>query len=294
MRVLHVDTGREMRGGQWQVLYLLGELKRRGVDNLLLCPRTSPLYEAAQAAGLAVRPLRWFELVRRASDFDLVHAHDARAHTLALFARRPAIVSRRVAFPVKRGMLSRWKYRRAALYLCVSNYVSRTLLNAGVSADKIRVVHDGVPFREELPKGERSLVVALDAKGKSLLEESSRIARTAIYFSSNLETDLARARLFVYISELEGLGSAALLAMAAGVPVIASRTGGLPEAVADGECGLLTDNDPEAIATAMKTILNDPALAQRMGERGRARVRERFTIYRMGAATLAAYDRLLG
>ena len=90
MRVLHVDAGREMRGGQWQVLYLLRELKRRGVDALLLCPRVSPLYEAAQAAGLAVRALRWFDVARLGSKFDLAHAHDARAHTLALFSSRPA------------------------------------------------------------------------------------------------------------------------------------------------------------------------------------------------------------
>jgi glycosyl transferase family 1/glycosyl transferase family 4 len=293
MRVLHVDTGHEMRGGQWQVFYLLEELKRRGVDGLLLCPRASPLYQAVQAAGFAVRPLRWFDVARLGSKFDLVHAHDARAHTLALFAPRPLVVSRRVAFPVKRGPLSRWKYRRAAMYLCVSSYVSGTLLDAGVSTEKIEVVYDGVPLIQELASGGRSLVVGLNAKCKSILENASRLARTPIHFSIDLTTDLSRARLFVYISELEGLGSAALLAMAAGVPVIASRTGGLPEAVADGESGLLTDNDPEAIAAAMKTILNDPALARRMAECGRARVRDRFTIERMGTETLAAYERLL-
>ena len=46
--------------------------------------------------------------------------------------------------------------------------------------------------------------------------------------------------MFVYITESEGLGSAVLLAMAAGTPVIASRVGGLPEAIEDGVNGLLT------------------------------------------------------
>ena len=54
---------------------------------------------------------------------------------------------------------------------------------------------------------------------------------------------LHEAGFFVYITHSEGLGSGALLAMSAGVPVIASNVGGLPEAIRHGENGLLVEND---------------------------------------------------
>src|SRR5579872_4033746 len=100
MRILHIDTGREMRGGQWQVLHLMQGLGERGIPACLLSPRKSALFQAAESVGLNVRPLRPFTPLAMARKFDLVHAHDARAHTLSLLCPKSLIVSRRVAFPV--------------------------------------------------------------------------------------------------------------------------------------------------------------------------------------------------
>ncbi len=101
MRTLHIDTGREMRGGQWQVLYLIGQMR----DAMLLSPRDSPLFRAARERGLDVQPLSFATLMRLARRVDLIHAHDARAHTLAALAGgTPLVVSRRVGFPVRRSM----------------------------------------------------------------------------------------------------------------------------------------------------------------------------------------------
>src|SRR6266852_464365 len=102
MNILHLDLGKEMRGGQHQVLLLMRALARRGHRQLLLARRGSLLLQA----GVGAEPLGR----RLPSGFDLIHAHDAAAHTRALTSRLPLIVSRRVAFPVKRGLLSRWKY----------------------------------------------------------------------------------------------------------------------------------------------------------------------------------------
>src|SRR5271166_1573559 len=79
MKTLHVDTGREMRGGQWQALYLIERLK----DATLLARAGSPLLQEAQARCLDVRELSFPALARLARQVDVVHAHDARAHTLA-------------------------------------------------------------------------------------------------------------------------------------------------------------------------------------------------------------------
>ena len=62
-------------------------------------------------------------------------------------------------------------------------------------------------------------------------------------------------------------------AMATGKPVIASRVGGLPEIVADGETGILvTPGDPDALRAALAMVIDDPKLAARMGAAGRVRV----------------------
>ncbi len=114
-----------------------------------------------------------------------------------------------------------------------------------------------------------------------------------VYFAPDLDSALAQARLFVYISSREGLGSAVLVAMAAGVPVVASRVGGLPEIVVDHETGLLTDNASEPIARAMRRLLEDPELAARLAAQARARVEERFTVNQMVCDTLRVYRRLL-
>lgn len=281
MTTLHIDTGVEMRGGQWQALYLLNGLIERGDHVRLLAPARSPLAQAASAQELDVRPLRWTTLAAAARDADLVHAHDAHAHNFAILTGRPAVVSRRVAFPVQQNPASRWKYRRATHFIAVSKCVRQTLIAAGVDPARITVVHDGVPLPEPA-QGERTRVVALDlddpGKGKKLIERAGALAGVAVHFSKNLPQDLPRAALFVYITDLEGLGSAVLLAMAYGVPVLASRVGGLPEIVEDGVTGLLTSNDPAAIAETMRKLLSDRALASQLAARARVRWKHSFPL----------------
>lgn len=93
----------------------------------------------------------------------------------------------------------------------------------------------------------------------------------------------------------EGFGLAVLEAMALGIPVIATRVGGLSELVAEGETGLLVPPaDPPALAAALHRMLEDPALRRRLGEAGRARARRDFTIGRMAEETLAVYREFSG
>ena len=190
------------------------------------------------------------------------------------------IVSRRVGFPVKSSLASRWKYSRVALYLAVSQAVAGRLTEAGVPAQRIRVVYDGVPLPPP-PIPVPGRVVALASK-------PAHVPGIPIHLTTNLWQDLSTASIFVYISEMEGLGSAALAAMAAGVPVIASRVGGLPEAIEHERTGLLID--PTELAGAVRRLLDDPAAAAEMGRRGRELVQEKFTVETMVAATLRAYE----
>lgn len=287
-----------MRGGQWQALYLVRGLAAAGHRVRLLAPAGSPLLLAAQDDHLDARALSVAALPGAMTEVDLVHAHDARAHTLAVLAAKPLVVSRRVAFPVRRGAASRWKYRRAAHYIAVSEFVRQTLVDAGVDPGKITVVYDGVPLPAETPPfAGRTQVVALDsedpAKGRKIVQQAAALANLDVHFSRDLPMDLQQAAVFVYITELEGLGSAALLAMAAGVPVVASRVGGLPEIVEDGVTGLLTSNEPEAVAGAIRRLLDDSGLRARLGECARQRVEACFPVDRMVRDTLRVYDRML-
>lgn len=83
---------------------------------------------------------------------------------------------------------------------------------------------------------------------------------------------LSAADLFLLTSVTEGIPLAVIEAMAAGLPVVATRVGGTGEVVADGQTGLLAPaGDPEGLARSILRIAEDPALASQMGRRGRER-----------------------
>jgi glycosyltransferase involved in cell wall biosynthesis len=292
MRVLHIDSGREMRGGQWQALRLMDGLRQEGIAGTMLCPRGSPLSAKAHALGLDVHALSLWSVYRLSRQADVVHAHDAHAHTLAVaLAGAPLVVSRRVAFPIQ----SRWKYRHAARYAAVSQFVKSVMTDGGVPEDKIEVIYDGVPLGEPVPAGDAVVAPASadPLKGAQLALEATRRAGVDLLLSRDLESDLSGAALFLYLTRTEGLGSAILMAMAAGVPVIASRVGGIPEIVRHGENGWLSDNDLEPIAAAIRTLLSDRTLAQRLGASGRQTVAEKFTIGQMIQNTIRLYRQVL-
>jgi glycosyltransferase involved in cell wall biosynthesis len=96
----------------------------------------------------------------------------------------------------------------------------------------------------------------------------------------------------VRISELLGLSM--LEAMASGLPVVASRIGGVPEIVRDGETGfLVSPGDIDELRDRLALLLGDPALAADMGRRAREVVLERFTWEHCAARCLAAYQELV-
>jgi glycosyltransferase involved in cell wall biosynthesis len=93
---------------------------------------------------------------------------------------------------------------------------------------------------------------------------------------------------------LEGMSNSILEAMAAGVPVVATRVGGTPEIVEDGVSGLLVSpGDPEALAAAISRLLQDKTLAKQLGETARRRVFGRYSLEQAVASTERLYDDLL-
>ena len=99
---------------------------------------------------------------------------------------------------------------------------------------------------------------------------------------------------FVLPSINESAGLVLLEAMACGLPVVATRVGGIPEYVADGETGLLVPpRDPGALAEAIASLIVDPAKRAAFGRAGRQRVEAHFTAERMVAETARLYRQLL-
>lgn len=291
MRILHVDLGKEMRGGQWQALSLIRAL--RG-DSVLLARRGSPLLKRAIEEKLVAIAFSPMELLLAARRSDIGHAHDSRAHQwMAALMGPPFVVSRRVAFPVDVNVWNRWKYSRAAHYLAVSKFVKQALIEGRVPPPKISVVYDGVDLPEATTKGGSVLALATDdpMKGTGLAKEAAAAGKFDLRFTTDLINDLPSADVFLYITHSEGLGSAVLIAMAYGVPVVASRAGGLPEIVDDGVTGILTANEPAAIAAAVERARSQRDI---LGSNARVRVAAEFTTRKMVERTTDVYKKVLG
>ncbi len=184
LKVVHIDSGKSWRGGQRQVYLLAKGLRDRGHEPLVIAPPASPLLEKARTAGLAATAVstrsEWDVLAAkqirsrlRAWRPDIVHAHDARSHTIAMLAlgtnsRTPLLVTRRVAFAPR---LARVKYgRRVTRFIAISHAVKKALTLAGIAPDKIDVVYSGVTepriaerrdWKQELGWGSDTLVCGI-------------------------------------------------------------------------------------------------------------------------------------
>jgi glycosyltransferase involved in cell wall biosynthesis len=107
--------------------------------------------------------------------------------------------------------------------------------------------------------------------------------------------ELQRAQVFCLPSHAEGLPMALLEAMAAGKAVVASDVGAIPEAVQDGDNGLLTPaRDSRLLAAALERLLDDAPLRARLGQRARATVEQHYSLDAVGARLGEIYHELEG
>jgi glycosyltransferase involved in cell wall biosynthesis len=127
---------------------------------------------------------------------------------------------------------------------------------------------------------------ALEAQTRAL-----GIASSVLFagYRSDVRAQLAAFDVYVNSSLCEGVSLTILEAMAAVLPVVATKVGGNPEVVVDAETGRLVGGDAGAIADAVIQLARGPARRQAMGEAGRARVKKHFSLDRMVQQYADAY-----
>ena len=215
---------------------------------------------------------------------------------------RPASAALGVSLALHRQLRT---FERVQLFLAVSRFVLEKHVEAGVDRQRLRVkgnfawpaerregpggpllylgrlsVEKGVDtVLRALPPG-MELLVAGEGPERAQLE---RLAPEGVTFLGEVEPArvpdlLRRARALVVPSRCyEGQPRAVLEAFAAGVPVVASRIGGLPELVVDGVNGVLVDSDSRSAWGAALEVVADEAFSRRLGDVAYATWTERFT-----------------
>lgn len=224
-------------------------------------------------------------------------------------------------------------FRHAARLVCVSEFIRGCVIAGGAPADKTVVLPIGVPVPSPAAAARHRRVLfvgrLVDKKGAAdLLEAAAGLAdpppieligdgplRGALQRrAAELRLDvtflgarppaavaeaMARSAVLCVPSraaangDREGFGMVFLEAAARGLPAVSYASGGVPEAVLDGETGLLApEGDTAGLARQLAAVLDDPGLGARLGAAGRARVQSRFEIGACTQRLEALYDRL--
>ncbi len=213
-------------------------------------------------------------------------------------------------------------------FVCISHDSARLARAQGIAARRLTVLHNGIDLTRFAHKGpdpagpavlvarlapekdigtllraaslltarhpDFRLLIAGDGPERPAMERLAselRLEDSVKFLGAvdDVPALLARARLFVLSSTTEGVSLTLLEAMARGLPIAATRVGGNPEVVADGETGLLVPpGDPEALAASVSRLWTSPETCARMGVAGRRRAEARFDVRRM----VAGYERL--
>lgn len=347
LRIVHVASGREWRGGQNQVRLLAGALARLDVPQVVVTGAGSRLASRLTESGVAVCAVGWAgaldprvvlaAMAESRGGQAVLHAHDAHALTLAgaaaAFTGAPIVATRRVDFHLRR----RFCWNRAAKIVAISRAVERVLLDDGIPAGRITVVHSGIALDEVravaplgirqtlgLPPGtpvaanaaalvghkdQATLIAAAAAARRDLPDLhwviagegelrdflGSEIASRGLDDRVHLVGQIADARaliadadVFVMSSKEEGLGTSILDALALGIPVAATRAGGIPEMLAGGAGLLVEVGDAAALAGAVTSLLTDAALRERIRTAGHRAV-ESWSDERMAESMLEVY-----
>ena len=350
------------RGGEQQIAYLLDDLSRMNVRNVLAVKGGSVLEKFAHEKGISCNTVRYSSSVDvisaykinkicRREGIDLIHLHSSKAHGVGVLGwlygnKIPMVLSRRVAFLPGGNILSKWKYnhRQIKKILCVSHKIKTIMQRYVMDESKCVTVYSGIDLkkfdslkadrdfllREFNMDPQKTIVTAIGAIDDSkdhftfvetiekLLAFGNRVHGLIIgdgplaeslknfirhrQMSDNITVAgyrkdagliLISSDIFLMTSREEGLGTSLLDAFLAGVPVVATDAGGIPEIVRHGETGLLASvRDSRKLAENISRLLTEKGLRERLVERAAVFVRN-FSKEETSAKTFSIYRDVL-
>lgn len=194
-----------------------------------------------------------------------------------------------------------WQNPQSREKFCAEFGTSTDAVLVGVVAQLIerkghRVLFDAL---RKLSSSSSSVQIVCFGKGplRQALEQDAKDLGNQVRFAG-FRDDLPRwigaLDLLVHPAFMEGLGVSLLQASAAGVPIITSRAGGLPEAVKHGVSGILvTPGDSNELAQVIKALCDDPVKRKLLGAQGKARIEQEFSVAQMVEGNLAVYAEIL-
>jgi glycosyltransferase involved in cell wall biosynthesis len=162
IRVLHIDSQKEWRGGQQQAVNLYEALRAKGYQTMFACSSNSklksyfverklPFFEVAMFGEIDFISAFKISIYCRKNNYNVLCLHSAGAHSIGLMAKifYPKLVIigiRRVDFKIKSNFLSQKKYKSSLVnsIVCISNEIKRVMLECGISEDKLKVIHSGI------------------------------------------------------------------------------------------------------------------------------------------------------
>jgi glycosyltransferase involved in cell wall biosynthesis len=360
MKILHIETGKNLYGGALQVYYLLKGLQEFPFQrHELVCAADSDLLSKCQEVvtchpltirgdGDIVFLLKLIKLIRHVQPA-IVHVHSRRGAELwgglaAKLCAVRSILTRRVDNPETKLFIQSKSYLFNTI-ITISHGITQVMIRQGVAQNKLRCVQSAVDstsyqktcnrkwFRQEFNLNEESRVVGVIAQlierkghrfllqclpqiidhcpqttfiffGQGPLQEelAARIQELGLEesvflagFRHDLQSILPCLDLVVHPAVMEGLGVSLLQAAAAGVPIVATSVGGIPEIVQDGQNGFLVPyGDTSILSHAIIRLLTDHELAARFSRAGKARVQKHFSIQAMVQGNVQVYKEIIG
>ncbi|TVR79218.1 MAG: glycosyltransferase family 1 protein [Chitinophagaceae bacterium] len=326
MKVVHLSTAHSWRGGEQQIAYLIDELNKHSVKQILVCSRNSEIetyaqqsqlqyYSFTKKSAISFQFIKGLIRVMRKEQPDIVHIHDSHAQTIAVLSAlltknsTPFVLSRRVDFPVSSNVFSRFKYNYPAIkkIICVSDAISDILKPAIKEQNKLVTIHSGIDFKKFKNENSRTIRNQLGiSEDVKLVGNVAAIADHKDYFTfvdtanlilneglnvhfvvigdgplrEEIETYIHQKGLsekitllgfrkdvhkiiyeldyFLFTSKTEGLGTSVIDAMYAGVPVVATKAGGVPELITNRIHGFLSNvKDSDSLSENFIELFKD-------------------------------------